>query len=126
MARSIVEANGSELLSYKLGRAAFLVLLSNEEVVISIGASTAKVFARRPIIGWRFPRTIAMRRIDYGEPIFGSLDRLRRFACGCMVLDGLMGAISRYRSISELQLGWTVIRNPMEVAAGQMLKPQQK
>jgi hypothetical protein len=51
MARSIVEANGSKLLSHKLGRAAFLVLPSNEEVVISIGTSTAKVFARRPIIG---------------------------------------------------------------------------
>lgn len=122
MARSISQANGSTLLGYEHGKTAFLVLPSKEQVVISIGTGTVKVFTRRLVLGWVFPRTIALQHIAYWEPSFAGLDRLRRFACGCMVLDGLIDLVSRCRSISELRLAWTVLRNPLEVAVSQTLK----
>jgi hypothetical protein len=120
-ASAISARNGSLLLNYELGRSAFLLLASGEQVVISIGTVTTKVFVRRAIVGWRFPKTIASQPINAWQPTFLSLDKLRRFACGCMVLDGLVDLVSRCRSLSELRMAWPALRNPIEVAAGHMI-----
>ena len=115
-ARAICQANGSILLSYEQGRAAFLVLPSREQVVISVGTDTAKIIVRRPIIGWLFPKTIASQQITVWAPEFPELDQLRRFACGSMVLDGLIELVSECRSLSEIKSIWHSLRNPIGVA----------
>jgi hypothetical protein len=47
--------HGSQLLLYRGGRVAAVVLQSGEHVVISIGTVTAKVFVRRPLSKWWLP-----------------------------------------------------------------------
>jgi len=120
-ARAICEKHGSAFLSYEVGRAAYIVLPSNEHIIISIGTSTAKVLIKRRIFGWRFPRVIASQSIATWEPTFRKLDRLRRFACGVMALDGLLSLVSKCKSVDELRLVWPVMRNPMEVMASSMI-----
>jgi hypothetical protein len=121
-AKAICENHGSSFLSYELGRAAYIVLPSNEHVIISIGTSTAKLVTKRTIFGWMFPRVIASRSIATWEPTFDKLDRLRRFGCGAMVLDGLLSLVSRCGSLDELRLAWPAIRNPLEVWAADKLE----
>jgi hypothetical protein len=103
-AKTICENHGPSLLSYELGKAAYIVLPSSEPIVISIGTSTVKVFTKRAIFGWRFPKVIVSQSIATWEPRFDKLDRLRRFGCGAMVLDGLLSLVSRCRSLDELRL----------------------
>jgi hypothetical protein len=81
-ARIICENYGSSLLSYELGRAAYVVLPSKEHIVISIGTSSAKVCTKRAIFGWRLPKVVASQSLSAWEPRSALLDRLRRFGCG--------------------------------------------
>jgi hypothetical protein len=119
-AKAICEKHGSSFLSYELGRAAYIVLPSNEHVIISIGTSTAKVFTKRRILGWWFPKVITSQSIAIWEPTFDKLDRLPRFLCCAMVLDGLLSLVSKCKSLDELRLVWPVIRNPLDVSAADM------
>jgi hypothetical protein len=121
-AKAICEKHGSSFLSYTLGRAAYIVLPSNEHVIISIGTLTAKVLTKRRILGWWFPKVITSQSIAIWQPTFDKLDRLRRFACGAMVLDGLLSLVSKCKSLDELRLVWPVIRNPLDVSAADMIE----
>lgn len=116
-ARDMCEKNGSTLRSYEGGRAASLILRSGQPILISVGASTAKVLTSRPIFGWRLPKVIVSQHIEGWEPTFNTLDSLRRDACGSLVLDGLLSLLSRCQSIDELRLAWPALKNPIAVAA---------
>jgi hypothetical protein len=121
-AKIICEKNGSTLSSYKLGSGAFLILPSGEPIMISVGTATAKVFTKRPIFGWHFPKVIVSQPIKDWEPTFPTLDRLHRYACVAMVLDGLLSLLAPCKSIAELRLEWPVLlrdprRHPIAVAA---------
>jgi hypothetical protein len=125
-AKAMCEKNGSTLRSYKLGSAAFLVLPSGEPIVISVGTTTVKVLTRRQIVGWRLPKVIESQPIESWEPSFPTLDRLHRYACGSMVLDGLLSLLSRCQSIADLRLTWPALRNPVAVAAIESLDAYMK
>jgi len=122
--QAIVQANGSQLLGYEEGRSAFLILPSGEHVLISIGILTAKVFVRRPIFGWFFPKTIASQRIAAWQPSYPRLDRLR-FICGDRVLNGLIELVSRCPSLSVLQSAWRVLSNPFDVGVLREVHPSE-
>ena len=119
-ARAITEANGSALLKYESGKFAYLLLPSNEKIIISIGTKTVKILTRRPVIGWISPKTVAFQKIEYWandslRPYrsYANLNRMERYACGCMALYGLVDLMSRCKSISEIQLAWPDLYNPL-------------
>lgn len=120
-ARVTCESRGSSMLSYQLGKAAYIVLPSNERIIISIGTLTVKVLTKRSIIGWKFPKVIVSQSIASWEERFDKFDRLRRFGCGAMILDGLLCLVSSFKSIEELRLAWPVLRNHLEVWASEKL-----
>lgn len=119
-AKAICEKNGSTLRSYERGRAAFLVLPSGEPIVISVGTASAKVFTSSTE-DWHLPKVIVSQPIEVWEPSFRRLDRLHRYACGYMVLDGLLSLLSRCRSIDELRLSWPGLENPIGVAGRELI-----
>ena len=119
-ARAITEANGSTLLKYESGKFAYLLLPSNEKIIISIGTETVKILTRRPIIGLIFPKTVAFQKIEYWANdslrpyiTYANLNRMQRYASGCTALDGLVDLMSRCKSISEIQLAWPDLYNPL-------------
>jgi len=120
-AKIICKNNGSSLLSYELGKAAYIVLPSSEPIVISIGTLTVKILTKRAIFGWLFPKVIVSQSISTWEQGFNKLDRLRQFGCGAIVLDGLLSLVSRCRSLDELRLAWPVLRNPLDAWAAEKL-----
>jgi hypothetical protein len=117
-AKSLCLKNGSQLLSYADGRAALLVLQSGEPLIISVGASSAKLCVRRRVFGWRLPRVIASEQLSKWERQYNQLTALQREATRAYVLDGLLSLVSGLASLAELQLAWCVLRNPLEVGAG--------
>jgi len=120
-ARVTCERHGSSMLSYQLGKAAYIVLPSNEDVIISIGTLSVKVLTRRSIMGWKFPKVIVSSSIAAWEERFDKFDHLRRFGCGAMILDGLLCLVSSFKSIEELRLAWPDLGNPLEVWASEKL-----
>jgi len=108
--------NGSQLLSYADARAAFLILPSGEQVVISVGTASAKVGVRRPLLGWYLPRVVASEQLSKWDDQYTQRNALQRCAVRANFLDGLLSLISGFKSTAELRLAWCVIRNPIEVA----------
>ena len=115
-AKSHCLRNGSQLLSYSGARAASLILHSGEQVVISIGPTTAKVCVSRPLFGWFLPRVVASERLSKWDDRYSQSNAFYRDVFQAMILDGLLSLVSRFRSVAELQLAWSVLRNPIEVA----------
>ena len=62
-AKAMCKSNGSTLLSYTLGRAAYLVLPSGEHVLISIGFVNVKLFTKRYFFGWKWPKVVVSHPI---------------------------------------------------------------
>ena len=120
-AKILCEKNGSSLLSYELGKAAYIVLPSSEHIIISIGTLTAKILTKHATSDWRFPEVVVSQDISTWEPSLKKHDRLRQFGIGAMALDGLVSLVSRCRSLHELRLAWPVLRNPLEAWAEEKL-----
>jgi hypothetical protein len=118
-ARTICQNHGSTLLSYESGRTAYIRLPSDESIVISIGTTAVKVFTKRLIVGWKFPKVTASQSMAIWQQGFDKLDRIRRFGCGSMILDGLISLVSRCGSIEELRLAWPDLKNPLEAWAAE-------
>jgi hypothetical protein len=116
-ARSVCVKNGSELLSYVDASAALLVLPSGEQLIISVGTASAKICVTRAVFGWRLPRVIASEQLSKWEGQYDQLPALQREAVRAWVLDGLVSLVSGFASVAELQLAWSVLRNPIEVGA---------
>jgi len=128
-AQSITQTNGSTLIKYQSGYFAHLVLPSNEKIIISVGSTTVKVFTRRSVIGWIFPKTVASRKIEYWVSLkneviatdhniklrsFSSYNQMERFGCGIWALDGLVVLLSSCKSILEIKLAWPELANPLQ------------
>jgi hypothetical protein len=116
-ADKLCSSNGATLLHYKWPGVASVVLRSREQVVISIGTTSAKIFARRALLGWLAPKSCATRSLMEWEPRYAKFSDFHRNLCRGTVLDGLLDLVSRADSIKELKLSWHNIRNPLQVAA---------
>ena len=109
--------HGATLLNYQYPRLALLGLRSREEVLISIGTVSAKVFRRNPLFGWALPKCCVSKPLVEWEPRYSRFKNLHRTVCRGMVLDGLLDLVPRANSIDELCLAWCAIKNPLEVAS---------
>lgn len=122
VAKAMCENNGSALLGYTLGRSAYLVLPSGEHVIISIGTRNVKLLTKRFLFGWSWPKVVVSQQIADWEPNYLKLDKLRRLACGAMILDGLVSLISRFRGFGELLIAWPDLKNPIGIAGIENIK----
>jgi hypothetical protein len=118
----LCEQHGSTLVNYQEIRLAVLMLRSGEQVLISIGTTSAKVFRRSSVFGWRFPKCCVSKTLVSWDSRYTQFDNFHRAVCRGMVLDGLLSLISRVESIDELCLAWCAFRNPLEVAASELFK----
>ena len=116
-ASKLCAQNSAVLLNYQHPRSAFLRLRSGEEVLISVGTTSAKVFRRNPLFGWALPKRCVSKPLVAWEGRYAQFNNLHRAACRGIVLDGLLDLISRAESIGELCLAWPFIKNPLEVAS---------
>ena len=116
-ASKLCNDHGTTLLHYKAPDVATLLLASGEQVVISVGTTSAKTFRRRALLGWLVPRCCAAKSLVEWEPRYTRFSTFDRRICRAMVLDGLLDLVSRIESIAELCVAWCVIRNPVQVAA---------
>ncbi len=108
--------HGSKLLLYTSGHVASIVLRSGEHVVISIGTDTAKIFTRRPLLGWWLPRVVVSEQLSKWDNRYLQFNDLYRGVLRAMILDGLLILVLRCSSVVELRIACRVIRNPIEVA----------
>lgn len=124
-AKKVCEQSGSTLMAYELGVSAFLALPSQESVFISIGTTTAKILTPRSLFGlglispklsWCFPRTLVSQQLSVWEPKYFELNRIARFACRALILDGLLSVASFSPSVQMLYGLWSVMKNPIEIA----------
>lgn len=109
--------HGALLLQYQFPRVAMLMLPSAEQLLISIGVTSAKIFRRSRLFGWFIPRCIASKQLSAWEPRYAQFNSLHRNICRGMVLDGLIDLVSRVKSIGELRLAWCALKNPLEVSS---------
>src|SRR2546423_1196644 len=98
-ARLQCQDNGSQLLSYADARAAFLILPSGEQLVISVGTASARVCVRRLLLAWYLPRTVASEHFSKWDDQFTQRNAVQRDAIRANVLDGLLSLISGFKSI---------------------------
>ena|SRR6266446_4924921 len=121
-ASKVCESHGSVLLQYKSPGVAKLLLTSGEQIVISIGTTSAKIFRRSALFGWFAPKCCASKSLVEWEPRYTQFSGFDRAICRVMVLDGLVDLVSRAHSIGELSLAWCAIQNPLEVASVALFK----
>ena len=116
-ASKLCETHGSILLHYQSPSVARLLLPSGEQIAISIGTTSAKIFRRRALLGWFAAKCCASKSLIEWEPRYTRFNGFHRAICRGMILDGLVDLVSRAHSIGELCLAWCAIRNPLEVAS---------
>lgn len=114
--------HGALLLQYQSPRVAMLMLPSAEPLLISIGATSAKILRRSRLFGWFMPRCVASKQLSAWEPRYTQFNGLHRTICRGMVLDGLVDLVSRAKSIGELRLAWCALKNPLEVSSVALFK----
>jgi hypothetical protein len=107
---------GSVLRHYEPGRVASIVIPSGEVLIISLGTATAKILAKRTLLGWLLPKTIGTKNLSDWVPDYRTCSGLQRSVARAMVLDGLVSLASRAKYADELSLAWIVLKNPIEVA----------
>lgn len=56
--KALIEKRDCELLQYDEGKVALVRLPSQEQIIISMGTSTMKVFSKTRFFGWSRPKTI--------------------------------------------------------------------
>ena len=116
-AGKLCSKHGATLLNYRETRFAMLQLSSGEQVLISVGTGTAKILARRRILGWLVPRCIATRSLVEWEARYREYNKLHRVVCRGMVLYGLLNLIAPIGSVDGIRLAWPALRNPLEIAS---------
>src|SRR5207249_8007270 len=114
-ASNLCAEHGGVLLNYQHPRMALMALRSGEQILISIGTASAKVFRRSRLFGWTIPKRCVSKPIAVWEKRYTQFNNLHRTICRGMVLDGLLDLVSRAESIDELCLAWSVLKNPLEV-----------
>jgi hypothetical protein len=113
----ICEEHGATLLQYKPPRLAVLRLDSGEEVLVSVGAATARVYRRNTLFGWFLPKRLLSQKLVSWDKNFATSTGFYREAFRKMFLDGLVNLVSQFKSIADVQVGWPTMKNPMEVAS---------
>lgn len=121
-ASKLCEEHGAVLLNYQHPRLTMLALRSGEQVLISIGTTSAKVSRRNSLFGWFLPKCCVSKPLVAWDARYTQFDTFHRAICRGMVLDGLLSLISRVDSIDELCLAWCVIKNPLQVAAVELFE----
>ena len=108
--------HGSKLLLYTSGHVASIVLRSGEHVVISIGTDTAKIFTRRPLLGWWLPRVVVSEQLSKWDNRYLQFNDLYRGVLRAMILDRLLILVLRCSSVIEFanSLSWDS-GNPIEI-----------
>src|SRR4051812_39524980 len=112
-ATKLCESRGAALLLYNPPGVAKVMLRSGDQLVISVGATSAKLFRRSPLFGWFVPRCCASKSLAEWDARYPQFDSLHRNVSRGMVLDGLLDLIPRAESLAELCLAWCAIRNPL-------------
>ena len=121
----LCEGNGSKLLYLKYYNVlylkpysvAILLLRSHQEVMISVGIATAKIFRRSAVFGFLAPRCLAEKSLMEWQPDYAYFNSFQRGICQMNVFDGLIVIVSRAGSIAELSRTWHTIPNPLHVSA---------
>jgi hypothetical protein len=119
------EANdkkASQVLNYRAGRFALVVLPSEEQILISIGTSTVKILAKRAIFGWYLPKVVVSQRLSVWQPDYQQYNAMYRRACCTMILDGLLTLLSHYQSIDKLRQAWPTMQNPLAVVGREVFQ----
>src|SRR5258707_1375010 len=100
-ASKLCESHGAVVLRYEPPRVAVLRLRSGEQVMISIGTASAKMFRQNSILGWYLPKCCASTPLATWDERYPRFNNLHRTICQGMALDGLVSLISRLESIDE-------------------------
>jgi hypothetical protein len=89
------EEHGAVLLQYQSPRVAVPRLSSGEDVFISIGTSTARVYRRNRVFGWFLAKRVVSRQLASWDSNFATSNGFHREAYRKMFLDGLIDLISQ-------------------------------
>ena len=116
-ATKVCETNGARLIHYETARVAKIELPSGEQVLISIGTASAKLYRKNRLFGWFLPRSFVSKPLVEWDPRYCHVSGFDRDVFRGMILDGLLSLLSRFKSIDELNRGWPTMKNPMEVAS---------
>jgi hypothetical protein len=99
-AKALCTERGCELLRYEEGRKALIQLPSCEQVLVSMGASSVKVFRKGGLLGWFSPKTVLsfnLRPIGWDE-----CTPLARSLMAFLLVDGTINLITEGGSIQEI------------------------
>ena len=107
---------GSTLTQYQVGCVATIVLPSGETLIVSIAGESVKVFQKRPITRWLLPKVLVEKRITDWIPEYRNESVASKTIGAALVLDGLLSFIACTKCAAEVYAGWTVIKNPVELA----------
>ena len=98
--RDLCSERHCRLLRYEEGRLALLELQSTEQLLVSMGMSSIKVFRRRVLFGWLAPATLLsfdLLPLGWNECI-----PLTRIVLSGILVDGALTIITRASSIGEV------------------------
>lgn len=100
--RSVCDRAGCSLRSYQDGKLAQVILRSGELIMISIGTTTVKLFARGAFLGWTFPRCVGTWSFLDVDPGWLRNVPLTRMLFSHFVLNALVELVSTCSSIAEV------------------------
>ncbi len=115
--KTICEQNGSKLVEYTSRRIALIVLPSGENLIISIGAFTAKIMRPRKFFGVFFPKVLLANNITAWEPAYQTQPAMAKEGTRLYLLAGLIMILSKCKTTKEVAMIWPTIENPIGLAA---------
>ena len=110
-----------QVLNHKAGRFALVGLPSGEQIVISIGSVTAKILAKRAVVGWYLPKVVAFERLSTWQSEYPHQNSFHRGICRGLVLEGLLALLSNCQSVDEIRQAWPRMENPLAVVGRAMV-----
>lgn len=99
-AKALSTERGCKLLQYEEGRIALIELPSREQMLVSMGASSIKVFRKRVLFGWRLPTTVLS--CDLSSSGWHQCIPLTRAFMSILLVDAAMAIITEASSIREI------------------------
>jgi hypothetical protein len=98
--QALIAKRGCELLYYTEGKVASIRLPSKEQVMVSMGTSSIKVFRKHWLFGWVIPRTILY--VDLASIGWDQCIPLTRAVASVLLVAKAVDLLSQTGSISEM------------------------
>jgi hypothetical protein len=109
-ANALCEARGCKLINYEVAKAAFVALPSNDNVIISVGATTAKVFQKNPFFAilpgkysWLYPKAILTFDMQVLDAEWQQLIPMTRLLIHVYILYAMLDLITSCKSSTEIR-----------------------